>query len=37
MLRTLIHMDLSFVQGDIYGSICILPHADIQFLCLFIW
>jgi hypothetical protein len=26
-----IHLDLSFVQGDRYGSICILLHADIQF------
>ena len=32
MLRSLIHLDLSFVQGDKYGSICILLHADIQFL-----
>ena len=23
-------LDLSFVQGDKYGSICILLHADIQ-------
>ena len=30
MLRSLIHLDLSFVQGDRYGSICILLHADIQ-------
>ena len=30
MLRSLIHLDLSFVQGDKYGSICILLHADIQ-------
>ena len=27
--RYLIHLDLSFVQGDKYGSICILLHADI--------
>jgi hypothetical protein len=30
MLRSLIHLDLSFVQGDRCGSICILLHADIQ-------
>jgi hypothetical protein len=30
MLRSLIHFDLSFVQGDRYISICILLHADIQ-------
>jgi hypothetical protein len=30
MLRSLIHLDLSFVQGNKYGSICILLHADIQ-------
>jgi hypothetical protein len=30
MLKFLVHPDLSFVQGDKYGSICILPHADIQ-------
>ena len=30
MLRSLIHLNLSFVQGDKYGSICILLHADIQ-------
>ena len=29
-LRSLIHLDLNFVQGDRYGSICILLHADIQ-------
>ena len=29
MLRALIHLDLSFVQGDRY-SICILLYADIQ-------
>jgi uncharacterized membrane protein YwaF len=31
-LRSLIHldMDMSFVQGDKYGSICILLHADMQ-------
>jgi hypothetical protein len=27
MLRSLIHLDLSFVQGDKYGSICTLLHA----------
>ena len=30
MLRSLIHLDFSFVQGDIYGSSCILLRADIQ-------
>lgn len=30
MLRSLIHLDFGFVQGDRYGSICILLHADIQ-------
>ena len=30
MLKSLIHLDLSFVQGDKYGSICILLHADFQ-------
>ena len=30
MLRSLIHLNLSFVQGDRYGSIFILLHADIQ-------
>jgi hypothetical protein len=30
MLRPLIHLDLSFVQGDRYGSICILLPAGIQ-------
>ena len=30
MLRSLIHLDFSFVQGNKYGSICILLHADIQ-------
>jgi hypothetical protein len=30
MLRSLTHLDLSFVQGDKYGTICILLHADIQ-------
>ena len=29
-LRSLIHLDLSCVQGDKYVSFCILPHADIQ-------
>ena len=28
-LSPLIHLDLSFVQGDKYGSNCILLHADI--------
>jgi hypothetical protein len=30
MLRSLSHLDLSFVQGDEYGSICILLLIDIQ-------
>ncbi|MBV2150903.1 DUF3704 domain-containing protein [Sphingobium sp. AS12] len=30
MLRSLIHLDLSFVHGDRYGSICSLLHASIQ-------
>ena len=30
MWRFLIHLDLSFVQGDMNGSICILLHADCQ-------
>lgn len=30
MLRSLIQLDLSFVEVDIYGSNCILPHSDIQ-------
>jgi hypothetical protein len=29
-LRSLIHLDLSYVQGDKYGSVCIILHADIQ-------
>ncbi|KAL6031539.1 hypothetical protein STEG23_003172, partial [Scotinomys teguina] len=28
---SLTQLDLSFVQDDKYGSICILPHADIHF------
>jgi hypothetical protein len=31
MLKSLIYVDLSFVQGDKYESICILLHTDIQF------
>jgi hypothetical protein len=32
MLRSLIHLDLSFLQGEKYAfSICILLHADMQF------
>jgi hypothetical protein len=31
MLRSLIPLDLSFMQGDTYGSSCILLHAVIQF------
>ena len=30
MLQYWIHLDLSFVQADKYGSVCILLHADIQ-------
>ena len=30
MLRSLIHLDLSFVHGDKYGSIFILLHKDCQ-------
>ena len=30
MLRSLIHLDLSFVHGDRYGSIFILLHVEIQ-------
>jgi hypothetical protein len=30
MLRSLIHLDLSFMQGNRYGSICILLHANTQ-------
>ena len=30
MLMSVIHLDLSFVQGDYYGSICTLLCADIQ-------
>ena len=30
MLRSLLHLDLSFVHGDRYGSIFILLHVDIQ-------
>jgi hypothetical protein len=26
MLRSLVHLDLSFVQGDGHGSVCLLPH-----------
>ena len=29
-LISFIHLDLSFVQGDRYGSICILLYTDIQ-------
>jgi hypothetical protein len=29
--RSLIHLDLSFVQGDKYESVYILLHTDIQF------
>ena len=30
MLKSLIHLDLSFVHGDRYGSIFIFLHVDIQ-------
>jgi hypothetical protein len=30
MLRPLIHLDLSFVQGEKYGTIFILLHTDMQ-------
>ena len=29
-LRSMMNLDLSIVQGDKYGSICILLHANIQ-------
>ena len=29
MLKSLIHLDLSFMQADRYGFICILLHVDI--------
>jgi hypothetical protein len=32
MLRSLIHLDLSFVQGYRCGSICLLLHANIHLL-----
>jgi hypothetical protein len=32
MWRSFIHLDLSFVQGDKNGSICILLHANCQHL-----
>jgi hypothetical protein len=31
LLSSLIHLDLSFVQGDKCECICILLHSDIQF------
>jgi hypothetical protein len=31
MLRSLIHLDLSLIESDRYGSICIILHADIKF------
>ena len=31
MLRSLIHLELSFVQGGKYGSVFVLLYADIQF------
>lgn len=30
MLRSLVHLNLSCVQGDMYGSLCILLHVDTQ-------
>jgi hypothetical protein len=30
MLRSLTHLDLSFVQSDKYGSVFIILHVDIQ-------
>jgi len=30
MWRSLVHLDLSFVQGDKHGSICILLHVALQ-------
>ena len=30
ILASLIHLDLSFVKGDKYGSISIIPHTIIQ-------
>jgi hypothetical protein len=33
MLRSLNHLNLIFVQGDKYGSIGILLHANIQHFC----
>lgn len=30
MLRSVVHVNVSFVQGDNYESICIHPHVDIQ-------
>jgi hypothetical protein len=34
MLKLFISLDLSPVQGDEYGSICILVHVDIQHRCM---
>ncbi|KAL6080683.1 hypothetical protein STEG23_008827 [Scotinomys teguina] len=31
ILKSLIHLELSFVQGDMYGFIGILRHVDIKF------
>jgi hypothetical protein len=31
MLRSLIHLHLSFMQGNKYGSVCFLLRADIEF------
>lgn len=31
LLRSLIHLELGFVQGDKYGFICILLHKATQF------
>jgi hypothetical protein len=37
MLRVLNHLELSFVQGDRYGSILILIRAAIQFDEHYLW
>jgi hypothetical protein len=31
MVKSLVHLELSFVKGDKYGSICFLLYEDIQF------
>jgi hypothetical protein len=37
ILKFLIHLDLSFVQGDRYGSIFILLHIDTQLVQHYCW